>query len=289
MTERDSGRVLHISDGRVAQVGDVDETRAQGEAGLLGIAVSPSYAKNRAVFAYVTTDQDRPRGPDDVRGQPAVGAEADPHRHPERFHPRRRRLQFAPDGNLFVSTGETGNGFWPRTRTRWAARSCGSPSAASRPRATPTRARRSGPSATATCRGWPSTTGGHLWASEFGANTFDELNLIQKGNNYGWPEVEGKGDQDRYRNPQVVWSTDQASPSGLAFLDGHLWLGALRGSRVWRIDVEGQRAREPTDFFVGKYGPIRTVVAAPDGNLWVTTSNRDGRGNRFRRTTGSCW
>ena len=120
---------------------------------------------------------------------------------------------------------------------------------------------------------------GNLWASEFGQNTFDELNLIQKGNNYGWPEVEGKGDQDRYRNPQVVWSTDQASPSGLAFLDGHLWLGALRGSRLWRIDVEGQRARQPTDFFVGKYGRIRTVVAAPDGNLWVTTSNRDGRGD----------
>ncbi len=120
---------------------------------------------------------------------------------------------------------------------------------------------------------------GNLWASEFGDNTFDELNLIQKANNYGWPEVEGKGDQDRYRNPQVVWSTDEASPSGLAFLDGHLWLGALRGNRLWRIDVEGQRASKPTDFFVGKYGRLRTVVAAPDGNLWVTTSNRDGRGD----------
>jgi glucose/arabinose dehydrogenase len=120
---------------------------------------------------------------------------------------------------------------------------------------------------------------GNLWASEFGQDTFDELNLIQKGHDYGWPEVEGKGDKAGMTNPQITWATDDASPSGLAFLDGRLWLGALKGERLWRVDVNGQKASNEKPFFVGKYGRLRTVVAAPDGNLWVTTSNRDGRGD----------
>jgi glucose/arabinose dehydrogenase len=60
---------------------------------------------------------------------------------------------------------------------------------------------------------------------------------------------------------------------------GRLWLGALRGERLWRVDVNGRRAREEKGFFVGKYGRLRTVVPDPNGNLWVTTSNRDGRGD----------
>ena len=82
----------------------------------------------------------------------------------------------------------------------------------------------------------------------------------------------------------MVWGTDEASPSGLAFVDGALWLAALRGERLWRIDVD-RRAKPASrrDFFVGEYGRMRTVVVAPDGNLWVTTSNRDGRGDARRR------
>ena len=116
-----------------------------------------------------------------------------------------------------------------------------------------------------------------LWASEFGAADWDELNLIRPGRNYGWPLVEGRGDQPGLVDPQVVWRTTEASPSGLAWLDGRLWLGALRGERLWRVEVSG-RASDPADFFVGELGRIRTVVPAPDGRLWITTSNLDGRG-----------
>jgi len=91
--------------------------------------------------------------------------------------------------------------------------------------------------------------------------------------------VEGKGGGKGLVDPQVVWDTDEASPSGLAWLDGHLWLASLKGERLWRIDVTGARATSPKDFFVGRYGRMRTVVVAPDGRLWVTTSNTDGRGD----------
>ena len=76
-----------------------------------------------------------------------------------------------------------------------------------------------------------------------------------------------------------MWRTDEASPSGLAYADGHLWMASLRGERLWRVTVDGRKATDPTAFFVGDYGRLRTVEVAPDGNLWVTTSNRDGRGD----------
>ena len=56
-------------------------------------------------------------------------------------------------------------------------------------------------------------------------------------------------------------------------------MASLNGERLWRVDVDGADASNPTDFFVGEYGRLRTVVVAPNGNLWVTTSNRDGRGD----------
>ena len=73
---------------------------------------------------------------------------------------------------------------------------------------------------------------------------------------------------------------EDASPSGLAFADGRLWMAALRGRRLWRIDVSpASRASQPKAFLTEDYGRLRTVATAPDGLLWVTTSNRDGRGD----------
>ena len=84
---------------------------------------------------------------------------------------------------------------------------------------------------------------------------------------------------DGFVDPQLVWSTDEASPSGLAYADGHLWMATLRGNRLWRISVADGRASDPVAFFEGRFGRLRTVVRAPDGSLWLTTSNRDGRGD----------
>ena len=119
-----------------------------------------------------------------------------------------------------------------------------------------------------------------LWASEFGQDTFDEVNLIRKGRNYGWPVVEGKGDTrgGRYTNPKVTWSTDEASPSGAAIARGNLYVGALQCECVWRVPLRGPNTGRPRKLLTG-YGRVRTVVRAPDGALWIATSNRDGRGS----------
>lgn len=279
VTERDSGRVLQVTSGHVREVGRIDETRAQGESGLLGLAVSPSYAEDKRVFVYTSTDDDnrvlRMTFDQGRLGRPRAILTGIPHG----FIHDGGRLAFGPDGYLYVSTGETGQ---PDLAQRE-----GSPAGKILRIDANGKPAPGNPDPTSpvwslghrNVQGLAFDDAGRLWASEFGQDTWDELNLIEKGTNYGWPRVEGRGSLARFRNPQVVWHTDEASPSGLAFLDGHLWLASLRGERLWRVDVDGPRASHPVDFFVGRYGRMRTVVVAPDGNLWVTTSNRDGRGD----------
>lgn len=117
---------------------------------------------------------------------------------------------------------------------------------------------------------------GRLWASEFGASSFDEMNRIVKGGNYGWPQAEGFGGPGR--RPFVTWPTSECSPSGIATAKGWAYVGALRGRSLWAVRLNGRRAGRKVRLFEDRLGRIRTVERAPDGSLWITTSNRDGRG-----------
>ncbi len=278
VTERDSGRVLSVDeDGETAVVGVLDEAAPQGEAGLLGLAVSPDVAEDRTVYFYVSTAVDNRIVRSSFAGGGLGPSEVVLDGIPNGFIHDGGRLEFGPDGFLYVSTGETGQPDLAQDRG-----SLGGKILRITPDGDPAPGNPD-PSSPIWSWGHRNVQGlafddaGNLWASEFGDSTYDELNLIEKGQNYGWPQVEGRGGGPDLANPQVVWDTSEASPSGLAHLDGQLWLAALRGERLWRVDVRDGRASEPTDFFVGEYGRLRTVVVAPDGNLWVTTSNRDGR------------
>jgi glucose/arabinose dehydrogenase len=277
--ERDTTRVVAIKNGRVRTVGRVAGVAPQGEAGLLGLAASPSYASNHLVFGYLSTATDNR-----VVSMRYDGRRLGPPRPvltgiPNGFVHDGGRLLFAPDGNLFVSTGETGREQLAQDRGSLGGKIL---------RITP----HGQPAPGNPVKGSPVWTMGHrnvqglafdgrgrLWATEFGSDSWDELNLIEKGRNYGWPLVEGRGDLPEYRNPYAQWRPGEASPSGLAYLDRALWAGSLRGARLWRVPVTAKGVGQPEDYFVGAYGRLRTVVVAPDGNLWVTTSNRDGRGD----------
>jgi glucose/arabinose dehydrogenase len=280
VTERDTRRVLLVDPGggNPITAGTVDAAAPEGEGGLLGVAVSPEFESDHLVYLYVTTAEDNRIVRATLRGDRLGTPEVILEGIPNGFIHDGGRLEFGPDGHLYASTGETGDGELAQDRS-----SLGGKILRITPDGDPAPGN---PDPDSPIWSW-----GHrnvqglafdddenLWASEFGNSAFDELNLIREDANYGWPEVEGRGTDDRFVNPQVVWSTDEASPSGLAFGDGHLWLAALRGTRLWRIDVAGGRATDPRDFFVGDYGRMRTVEVAPDGRLWVTTSNRDGRG-----------
>ncbi|GAA3895562.1 hypothetical protein GCM10022381_41380 [Leifsonia kafniensis] len=121
---------------------------------------------------------------------------------------------------------------------------------------------------------------GQLWASEFGQNTWDELNRIVAGGNYGWPIVEGiapAGAADpALIDPVHEWPTDEASPSGIAIVGDSLFMASLRGERLWRIQLS---TGEVDDWFVHDFGRLRDVVSGPDGTLWFMSNNTDGRGD----------
>jgi aldose sugar dehydrogenase len=124
---------------------------------------------------------------------------------------------------------------------------------------------------------------GRLYASEHGPSGHDEVNLILPGKNYGWPEVFGRArtPSDRFVDPVAEsGSGDTWAPSGMAFLGGHLYVAALRGQRLLRMTLGADGGVQAvTPMFSRTYGRLRDVVVGPDGALYVATSNRDGRGS----------
>ncbi|WP_232678106.1 sorbosone dehydrogenase family protein [Nocardioides sp. R-C-SC26] len=283
VTERDTRRVLLISGPahRVREIGVIDDAAPEGEGGLLGVAISPDFERDRAVFLYLTTSSDnrivRARLQNGRLGAPETILDG----IPRGFTHDGGRLEFGPDGSLFASTGESGEPELSQDRDSLGGKilriTTDGDAAPGNPFDSPVWSW-----GHRNVQGLAFDDDGRLWASEFGSTEFDELNRIERGANYGWPRVEGEGGRNagpEFTDPQVTWPVDEASPSGLAFAGGALWMAGLRGERLWRVTLDGAEASDPTAFLVGEYGRLRTVVQAPDGALWVTTSNRDGRGD----------
>lgn len=274
VSERDTGHIKLVANGSPAVVTTVGEVNPTSEGGLLGLALSPDRSQ---LYAYVTTDRDNRvlRLPWDGRrlGAPTVLLDGIPYAS----NHDGGRLAFGPDGMLHISTGDAAERTNAQDKNSLAGKIL---------RLTPGgRPAPDNPFGNAVwsyghrnVQGLAWDDRGRLWASEFGQNTEDELNLITRGGNYGWPEIEGDETTLEGRiNPQRVWDTDDASPSGLAFARGSLWMAALKGGRLWEIPLRGEGTAEPRAHFTGTFGRLRTVVAV-DGALLLTTSNTDGRG-----------
>ncbi len=137
---------------------------------------------------------------------------------------------------------------------------------------------------------------GRIYSSEHGPNNDDEINRIEPGRNYGWPNVEGYCDlaaeatfcaANNVREPLTTW-TPTIAPAGLAYYDhpaipgwrGSLLLAVLKGSRLTQLtlDAAGLTIPARTDFLTG-FGRLRAICVSPQGRVYVGTSNRDGRGN----------
>lgn len=277
VTERENARVSRVRRGgglvRVGRIEGVDLSADAGEGGLLGCAVSPTFRADREVFFYLsTTDDNR------IIAMRYVDGGLRDRRTVLAGIPRARshnggRLAFGPDGLLYATTGDSrepsrsqdtgslagkilrlntdgtaapGNPFDNRTWS-WGHRNV---------------------------QGVAWDADGALWATEFGEKSTDELNRIEPGSNYGWPETEGPDGPGGFVDPFVSWSpTSTCSPSGLAIARGRAWIGALAGRSLYSVVLAGSDAGTIRRHFRGDFGRIRTVVTAPDGSLWITTAN----------------
>jgi len=274
VTERDTGEIKLVSGGKARVVRDLDEVRPAGEGGLLGLAIT---SDAKTVFAYYTAAEDNRIVAMSWNGRRLGAPEVILRGIPKGIRHNGGRMVVGPDNRLYVGTGEVGQTGLAQDKD-----SLG------------------GKVLRLTLRGNPAPGNpfdnevysyghrnveglafddeGRLWVSEFGDQTWDELNLIRKGGNYGWPQVEGRSKTKGLVNPKLVWKPSEASPSGLAFWQGELWMAALRGQRLWEIPLEGDDAKKPMDHYVSDYGRLRAVTPTADGKaLLLSTSNTDGR------------
>jgi len=278
IAERATGEIVQVGPrgGRARPVMRVPGVSFDGEGGLLGLAVSPSYARDRLVYAYLTTASDnrivrfRLGGP----LHPILTGLQKASIH------NGGRLAFGPDGMLYAGVGDAGNTANAQNRASRNGKILRITPAGKVPAGNPFPGSPVWSLGHRNVQGRAFDAAGRLWASEFGQNAYDEVNLIRKGRNYGWPVVEGKGSTrgGRFTNPLVTWRTSDASPSGAAIAGSSLYVGALAGERLWRVPLHGTSVGRPRALRSGRYGRLRTVARAPDGALWISTSNRDGRG-----------
>jgi glucose/arabinose dehydrogenase len=281
VSERDTARIKRVSpNGNVTRVGTVDGVRPSGEGGLLGIALSPSYESDHLLFAYFTAgSENRIARMTYVGGKGLTGQRTIFDGIPAGAIHNGGRIAFGPDGMLYVGTGEAGERDPAQDRDSLGGKILritpdGKPAPDNPFRGSPVYSL-----GHRNVQGLAWDASGQLWAAEFGQNTWDELNRIKAGGNYGWPTVEGRAGDDRFIDPVRQWHTDQASPSGIAVAGNAVYMAGLRGARLWQIPIPGGKAGTPKALLTGRYGRLRAVNVAPDGSLWVTTSNRDGRGD----------
>lgn len=260
-----------------------------GEGGLLGLALHPDYEENHWVYVYLTT---------------RVGAALTNRVERYEFNESNNtldnrtvivegisgaanhdggRIAFGPDGLLYITTGDAQNGASAQDRAALSGKILRLRDDGSVPA--------ENPFGTAVYsyghrnpQGLAWDKNGQLWATEHGRSGvqsgFDEVNRIEAGRNYGWPDIEGDETAEAMVSPVLHSGARETwAPAGAAVVGDTLFFTGLRGEALYSAKIQGQRLSDFTAHFKGQYGRLRAVVVSPDGEwLYITTSNRDGRG-----------
>jgi glucose/arabinose dehydrogenase len=275
--ERTTGRIVRVQprpDQPVHLVRTLSGLDFAGDGGLLDLAVSPTYDEDHLIYAYVTTSTDNRIVEFTLHGPVTpifTGI-------PKGTFDNTGRLVFGPDGSLYVGTGDAGRSRLAERMGSLAGKvlhltDIGRPAPDN-----PRRGSAVWSSGQRVVDGLCTSQSGTLWETESGApGEPDEVNLINRGAYYGWP-TPGAVEHD----PVATLPAKYPSPGGCAVLSNRLWVTSLDGKALLSAQIRTVSGPpllgEFHPLLHNRYGRLRTVVAAPDGALWLTTSNRDGHG-----------
>ncbi|MDS2171474.1 PQQ-dependent sugar dehydrogenase [Nesterenkonia sp. CL21] len=277
VSERDTGRIVELDDdGAAREIIVIDEVAPRGEGGLLGIAVHEDY-----LYAYYTTDADNRITRYPIDGEPGAlslgEAETILDGIPAAGYHNGGRIAFGPDGMLYATAGDAGTTSNAQDLDSLSGKILRMTPEGTVPEDNPFDRSLVYSYGHRNPQGIDWDEEGTMYASEFGQDTWDELNVIEPGGNYGWPEVEGIAEDSDYTDPLQQWEPAVASPSGIAVTEESIFIANLRGSRL--IEVPLDDLGSSSEHLVDEHGRLRDVTIAPDESLWVLTNNTDGRGD----------
>ncbi|MGH7391059.1 MAG: PQQ-dependent sugar dehydrogenase [Candidatus Rokuibacteriota bacterium] len=288
VTER-PGRLRVVRDGRLQA--DPVATLAvteRGESGLMGLALDPAFAETGRLYLCYTTEKGR-RLVNRVVALVLRDGRAREERVLVDDIPGASihdgcRLKFGPDGKLYATTGDAGESRLAQQRDSLAGKILRLDADGGVPADNPFAGSAIWSLGHRNPQGLAWDERGRLYAAEHGPSGLpcchDEVNLILPGRNYGWPEVYGRGGDPRFVDPIVESGLGTWAPSGMAFSGGSLYVAGLRGRALYQVRLtDDGRSAGTARLLADAYGRLRDVVAGPDGALYVTTSNRDGRGS----------
>lgn len=280
LTER-PGKLIKI--GKTREMIEISGVAHVGEGGLLGLALHPNFKNNQLIYLYLTTSQngkfsnrverykldgnklvDRKIIVEEILGSSIHDG---------------GRIAFGPDGYLYIATGDAGQRNLSQDKNSLNGKIL--------------RIRDNGDGLEIYSMGHRNVQGlvwddkGQLWATEHGPSNFDELNLIEKGKNYGWPVIGGSETKEGMVSPVIHSGDDTWAPSGMTYVNGSLFFAGLRGEALYEYKISEKKLVE---HFKNQFGRLRSVTVGPsfapdgasagkpDGYLYILTNNRDGRG-----------
>ena len=280
ISQRDNGVIRErLSDGSLRDVGTVAGVQHGGEGGLLGIATESGDSAPEHLYVYSTAADGNRVQRFELTGESGSfglgAAETLLGGLPSGWSHNGGRLAFGPDGMLYIGVGDAGNPALSQDPASLAGKILRIAPDGSIPSDNPFDGSAVWSLGHRNVQGMTWDETGVMYASEFGQDTWDELNVIEAGANYGWPNVEGIAGDNGYVDPVQQWAPADASPSGITHVRGMLFIANLRGSNIRVVEIDN--LAESQTLYRDDIGRIRDVVAAPDGSVWFISNNTDGR------------